>query len=75
VTVISDLQLQIGYDRSEDPLRWSSDWRGGRRLWIASWAMRNSSRCALGGKLFSDMLSDRKLQRNQPATLERSTKR
>src|ERR1700740_3389702 len=44
-------------------------------LLIASWAKRSSSCCILGGKLSSGMLSDRKSQRNQPATFECSTKR
>ena len=44
-------------------------------LLIASWAKRSSSCCILGGKLSSGMLSDRKSQRNRPATFECSTKR
>src|ERR1700687_3707508 len=44
-------------------------------LLIASWAKRSSSCCILGGNLSSAMLSDRKSQRNRPATFEFSTKR
>src|SRR5260370_39687170 len=44
-------------------------------LLIASWAKRSSSCCILGGKLSSGMFSDRKSQRNRPATFECSTKR
>src|SRR5246127_4121664 len=44
-------------------------------LLIASWAKRSSSCCILGGKRFSGMSSDRKSQRNRPATFDHSTKR
>ena len=44
-------------------------------LLIASWAKRSSSCCILKGKVSSGMLSDRRSQRNRPATFECSTKR
>ena len=44
-------------------------------LLIASWAKRSSSCWILGGNLSSGILSDRKSQRNRPATFECSTKR
>src|SRR5271165_4825793 len=44
-------------------------------LLIASWAKRISSCRIFGDNLSSGMLSDRKSQRNRPATFEVSTKR